>query len=406
MTREVETAALAERVRAARSRLRLSQADLARAAEVSQATVSRIETGGRAVSLIEADKIATTLDVPLETLLYGSAVRSRVLVALRVSELERDRSPALDAGVELLELDERLDGLVDAHRQRATIPSVSAGKARTPITQGRNMADALRELLALGLSPVVDLTTLIEDVTGVDVATRPLSGVAGMCLEDPDRHTYLLMASSSEPAERQRFTLAHELGHLLFADGAHVDLADSEQNPTETRANEFARNFLLPQQAVHAWLDRNRAGDVTSPVEERSLSLLTRYFAVSPMVVKIQLERMSLALALAPAGALPTAAALATRHGWRAEYEAKQTAARVPRTPRRLTERATVAFARGQLAATTLAHLEGRAVGDIEAELPLLTAQHGSGDDAADVEAVHLADLDALLARSAGHRRT
>jgi Zn-dependent peptidase ImmA (M78 family)/DNA-binding XRE family transcriptional regulator len=404
MTREVETAALAKRVRAARSRLRLSQADLARAAEVSQATVSRIETGGRAVSLIEADKIATTLDVPLETLLYGSAVRSRVLVALRVSELERDRSPALDAGVELLELDERLDGLVDAHRQRATIPSVSAGKARTPITQGRNMADALRELLALGLSPVVDLTTLIEDVTGVDVATRPLSGVAGMCLSDPDRHTYLLMASSSEPAERQRFTLAHELGHLLFADGAHVDLADSEQDPTETRANEFAHNFLLPQQAVHAWLDRNRAGDVISPVEERSLSLLTRYFAVSPMVVKIQLKRMS--LALAPAGALPTAAALATRHGWRAEYEAKQTAARVPRTPRRLTERATVAFARGQLAATTLAHLEGRAVGDIEAELPLLTAQHGSGDDAADVEAVYLADLDALLARSAGHRRT
>ncbi len=404
MTREVETAALAERVRAARSRLRLSQADLARAAEVSQATVSRIETGGRAVSLIEADKIATTLDVPLETLLYGSAVRSRVLVALRVSELERDRSPALDAGVELLELDERLDGLVDAHRQRATIPSVSAGKARTPITQGRNMADALRELLALGLSPVVDLTTLIEDVTGVDVATRPLSGVAGMCLEDPDRHTYLLMASSSDPAERQRFTLAHELGHLLFADGAHVDLADSEQDPTETRANEFARNFLLPQQAVHAWLDRNRAGDVTSPVEERSLSLLTRYFAVSPMVVKIQLERMS--LALAPAGALPTTAALATRHGWRAEYEAEQTAARVPRTPRRLTERATVAFARGQLAATTLAHLEGRAVGDIEAELPLLTEQHGSGDDAADVGTVHLADLDALLARSAGRRRT
>jgi len=404
MTREVETAALAERVRAARSRLRLSQADLARAAEVSQATVSRIETGGRAVSLIEADKIATTLDVPLETLLYGSAVRSRVLVALRVSELERDRSPALDAGVELLELDERLDGLVDAHRQRATIPSVSAGKARTPITQGRNMAHALRELLALGLSPVVDLTTLIEDVTGVDVATRPLSGVAGMCLEDPDRHTYLLMASSSDPAERQRFTLAHELGHLLFADGAHVDLADNEQDPTETRANEFARNFLLPQQAVHAWLDRNRSGDVTSPVEERSLSLLTRYFAVSPMVVKIQLERMS--LALAPAGALPTTAALATRHGWRAEYEAEQTAARVPRTPRRLTERATVAFARGQLAASTLAHLEGRAVGDIEAELPLLTEQHGSGDDAADVGAVHLADLDALLARSAGRRRT
>jgi len=404
MTREVQTAALAQRVRAARSRLRLSQGDLARSAEVSQATVSRIETGGRAVSLIEADKIATALDVSLETLLYGSAVRSRVLVALRVSELEGDRSPALDAGVELLELDERLDGLVDAHRQRATIPSVSAGKARTPITQGRNMARALRELLALGLSPVVDLTTLIEDVTGVDVATRPLPGVAGMCLEDPDRHTYLLMASSSEPAERQRFTLAHELGHLLFADGAHVDLADSEQDPTETRANEFARNFLLPQQAVHSWLDRNRVGDVTSPVEERALSLLTRYFAVSPMVVKIQLDRMS--LALAHAGALPTTAALATRHGWRAEYEAEQTAARVPRTPRRLTERATVAFARGQLAASTLAHLEGRAVADIEAELPLLAEQHASGDDAPDVGTVHFADLDALLARGAGRPRT
>ena len=62
---------------------------------------------------------------------------------------------------------------------------------------------------------------------------------------------------------RQRFTLAHELGHHAFADGAIIDTADavfgSTLSPVERRARTFAAQFLIPLRAVSAWMEARRA---------------------------------------------------------------------------------------------------------------------------------------------------
>lgn len=392
MTREVDLQALAERVRAARARARMSQADLARAAGVSQATVSRIETGARGVTLAEADALATALDLPLDTLLYGSGVRERVVVALRAAEGQVDRQDAVRPGIELLELDERLDAVMREHRQEDVAPPVRPPAAGTASARGEQLAMDLREALQLGAAPVADLAELVEEVTGVDVATLPLRDISGMCLVDPERTTKLLVVNSTEPAERQRFTLAHELGHLLFGDGAHIDAHDGPSNALEARCNEFARNFLIPREAVKAWLTRH--GHTAAPVNEEAISLLAKYFGVATEVVKIQLERMRLRGDVA----VPSTPTLATRYGWRSEYDVAQRVAQQPKPPRRLVQRATVAFARGLLGARVLADLQGRTIEQIEAEKDLLT---DAAPEAVQRKQPRLVDVDELLALAA-----
>ena len=95
MTPAVDPQAVAVRVREARTRLGLSQTALASQATVSRAIVSRIESAGRGVSLLEADRLAQVLQLPLDILLYGSQAGQRpqrtrqVLAAGRAADAAR-----------------------------------------------------------------------------------------------------------------------------------------------------------------------------------------------------------------------------------------------------------------------------------------------------------------------------
>lgn len=67
--------------------------------------------------------------------------------------------------------------------------------------------------------------------------------------------------NQAHPHVRQRFTIAHELGHCIYANGRDlfVDFGeaeaaarreDSRQQALETRANQFAADLLMPR----AWM--------------------------------------------------------------------------------------------------------------------------------------------------------
>ena len=112
----------------------------------------------------------------------------------------------------------------------------------------------MRKDLGLGIAPIADLPDVLEQLTGVDVGSAPMpEGVSGVCATDPVRTTSLVLVDSNEVADRQRFTLAHELGHLLFGDRAHVDIIEGRRPALEVRCDEFARNLLIPVDGVAAW---------------------------------------------------------------------------------------------------------------------------------------------------------
>ncbi len=117
---------------------------------------------------------------------------------------------------------------------------------------------------ALGLDPAERLPCLLDVVeqrAGLPVVVAALpDGVAGACAPlGPGR---LLWVNGTQARVRQRFTLAHELGHVWCKhDGrlpvdSFATLSGRTSNPLEVQANAFAAEFLIPRGALDEVLDR------------------------------------------------------------------------------------------------------------------------------------------------------
>src|ERR1035437_4735126 len=113
------------------------------------------------------------------------------------------------------------------------------------------------------------------------------AGVSGVFATDPVRARSLVLVDSNDVADRQRFTLARELGHLLFGDRAHVDTVEGRRQALEVRCDEFARNLLIPVAGVAAWLTRAVGKAECSRVDERTIALLARPFGVTPHAARV-----------------------------------------------------------------------------------------------------------------------
>lgn len=101
------------------------------------------------------------------------------------------------------------------------------------------------------------LCTRIEEHLGVPVFFGPMPpDVAGCCWRDGD--STILWVNATQPAPRQRFTLAHELGHLRCGHDADLPyesyetLGGQATDSREVQANAFAAELLAPAEAVRA----------------------------------------------------------------------------------------------------------------------------------------------------------
>ncbi|MEV4802148.1 XRE family transcriptional regulator [Nonomuraea sp. NPDC049421] len=142
---------------------------------------------------------------------------------------------------------------------RQEIPRFATGGAsRASVRQGRDLAaQATAHATAQGVElwRCQDLAGAVEAAFGVDVRIHPLApGFDGLSWSDDN--AALIVVGTSELPARQRFTIAHELGHLLVRDdqGLHLDVdihaADHRRQPSEKRANAFAAELLLPAEML------------------------------------------------------------------------------------------------------------------------------------------------------------
>jgi Zn-dependent peptidase ImmA (M78 family) len=109
-------------------------------------------------------------------------------------------------------------------------------------------------------SPPVPVAGIARSL-GVPVVSKPLEGdLSGFLLRKGGRA--VIGVNSSHPVVRQRFTIAHEIGHFLLSkeEGVHLDrgfdlrLRDPRSaprnRPSEAKANLFAAELLMPAEMV------------------------------------------------------------------------------------------------------------------------------------------------------------
>ncbi len=114
----------------------------------------------------------------------------------------------------------------------------------------QEVAQALRGYWRIPRGPIRNMTTLVEAagcvVRFTDFRTRKLDGMSGWGKGTPP----LFFINSLNPVDRSRWTIAHELGHLVMHQSTIT-----EGDP-ESEANAFAQEFLLPGDEIKPALRR------------------------------------------------------------------------------------------------------------------------------------------------------
>lgn len=165
-----------------------------------------------------------------------------------------------------------------------------------PLHKGEQAAAETRERLRISpLQPIADLVRVVEDQCDVPVYIRRFDEpkVAGVLLRSA-RNACLIGINADHHAVKQRFTLAHELGHIEMDHPAHVDKVDelfgrgaSTAEPIEVEANYFAAEFLAPRQAVLAWLETHA---VDAVIDADVVARIALTFGVAMNTVCFRLE--------------------------------------------------------------------------------------------------------------------
>jgi Zn-dependent peptidase ImmA (M78 family)/transcriptional regulator with XRE-family HTH domain len=235
---------IGERVRHARDFCGLTQAALADLAGVPQSKISEIEAGRDAnpkPEVLSGISRATAFPVeffhlgPLPDLPDGNFRRLRRGKA-RVTRQVRAQAR------QIVELVERAEPFV-------SMPPVRLDPVAS-LESIEDLAGSVREQAGVGYrDPIPNVTRALERA-GVVVAALPG--------EIPDHFGFsawpdfglggrpIIVFASTDPGDRQRFSLAHECGHLLL----HSPRRDSELDAAEAEkeANRFAGALLLPRE--------------------------------------------------------------------------------------------------------------------------------------------------------------
>ncbi len=244
--------------------------------------------------------------------------------------------------------------------------------------EARQAAERFRGRHHLGVQPIGDLVTLIEQTTGHDVAVLDADqDEHGLTMRDPVRKVVFIGVARSRNPMRQRSTLAHELGHLLFEDW-NEDAAFGCRSPEEIRAGAFARHLLVPVEGVKEFLGHRGS------VSESDLSSVVQRFLVSPQMASIAMRDAGYvdAVTFGEWMAIRTPR-LATRYGWNDYYASLQDDSNRLRAPQALVARAVAGYAEGVVSVQAIATLRGVSVEVASADLAeagIVAAVHEAAD--------------------------
>lgn len=128
---------------------------------------------------------------------------------------------------------------------------------------------------------------------GIEVFKSPLKpNVSGLIEPSSTAPSgFRIKINRHESPERQRFTLAHEIGHFILhrydIGGGIVDNVMYRSNLSsrkEMEANRFAANLIIPMERL-----REEVGEIGRQISDDAIVALARKFRVSQQAMSIRL---------------------------------------------------------------------------------------------------------------------
>lgn len=264
------------RLQWARDHRMMTRSELALAANVSVSALAGYEQGRTIPAMAARDRLAEALGIQthffsLEDLDEIRAENVSFRKASKTSK-KHQRAARGDArmAVEIFHVIGKRFRLPDPQ-----IPSISGFAPATA-------AELVRQEWHLGDRPISDMMSLLES-KGIRILSldHRYANVDAFCFTQ-DAIPYIFV-STAKSGERQRFDLAHELGHLVM----HSDDDESTgSREREKEAQQFASAFLMPASRIHTQSMRN--AHMQRIIEAKT------YWRVSAMAMAYRLHDLGL----------------------------------------------------------------------------------------------------------------
>ena len=218
-----------------------SQLELAEKLSLSPSNLSRMEQDFIEVGENHLKSISAILNYPEdffyqegETLPPALALRKRNVVAQKIIL-------PIEAQVNIYRLN--VEKLLKAIGQpEINLPVLDIEKLGSPAEAARK----LRKLWKIEKGAINNLTQVLEDnglfLINFDFNTERVDGMSILA----DGKFPIVFSNKRSLGDRQRFTLAYELGHLVM----HLQTNPSFTRDISHEANEFAAEFLMPEKDI------------------------------------------------------------------------------------------------------------------------------------------------------------
>lgn len=218
----------------------LSLTDLGERVEVSKQFLSKVESGAAGVSPVLEEALAERLDVLPEFFYHVDPMpisedqchfRSHLTTKVALRQVARARGEML----------KRLVGILDEH---VALPEYKVGEADPSSAESiESAAERFRALFELGRGPLSNVTRIAENAGSVVMKVQGLAPEID-AISFATRRPLIALNDGGRSACRERFGIAHELGHFLL----HIGVLTGDRL-TETQANRFASALLMPRTA-------------------------------------------------------------------------------------------------------------------------------------------------------------
>jgi Zn-dependent peptidase ImmA (M78 family)/transcriptional regulator with XRE-family HTH domain len=224
----------------------LTQTRFAEEIGMSQAEVSKFENGVKQPSDAQIAKMADHLGYTVEFFFLDESVRAFGSGCV----YHRKRKSATDTKLSHLLATINVKRIQIKHLLKSVDSRAGHSFERLDIDEYKGgppeVARALRALWHLPPGPVQNLVRAIEDAGGVvircDFGTSKVDALSQWL----PGHSPVFLVNDSIPTDRLRFTLAHEVGHIVM----HRTLTDN----MEREADKFAAEFLMPERDIRPHL--------------------------------------------------------------------------------------------------------------------------------------------------------
>lgn len=231
-----------------------------------------------------------------------------------------------------------------------------------PVSDVREAEDAARSVRddwGLGNDPIPQLAELLEE-RGIKVLSLDLDnidGLAAMVRRKDRAAARVIVIKRSTWSERKRFTLCHELGHMVMAPAEGVS--------EEKAAHRFAGAFLMPADVLRAEVGAHR-----SSISIGELVALKKRFGVSVQALTYRCRELGIIAQAAFAQLFD----VFTERGWRsAPFEEPATMPPEVEEPRRFERLCYRALAEGIIGESRAAELLDISVRELDARLDQAT---------------------------------